>query len=43
MDFFLGLDPVRYGAFKVEMLNWWNLKSFKPPAAANEMNKIAGT
>ena len=28
MDFFHGLDPARYGAFKVEMLNGRNLKAF---------------
>jgi hypothetical protein len=32
LDFFHGLYPARYGAFKTSMLNGWVTKAFNPPA-----------
>jgi hypothetical protein len=44
MDFFFhGLDPERYGSFKMEILNGWNLKAFNPPAMANKLYKLMGS
>ena len=43
MDFFHGLDNGRYGAFKTNMLNGWNLKSIALPETANEVYRIAGS
>ncbi len=43
LDFFHGLDPARYGAFKTNMLNGWATKAFAPPQTVNEIYRIAGT
>jgi hypothetical protein len=37
MDFFYGLDPVKYGVFKTNMINGWTTGAFKPPATVNEI------
>jgi hypothetical protein len=42
MDFFYGLDPVKYGVFKTNMINGWTTGAFKPPATVNEIYRIAG-
>jgi hypothetical protein len=41
LDFFHGLDPARYGAFKTSMLNGWPTKAFAPPQTINEIYRIA--
>ncbi len=41
LDFFHGLDPARYGAFKTSMLNGWATKAFNPPQTVNEIYRIA--
>jgi hypothetical protein len=43
LDFFHGLDPGRYGAFKTNMLNGWNLRSIALPETPNEIYRIAGS
>jgi hypothetical protein len=37
MDFFLGLDPNRYVAFKTSMLNGWAAGAFDPPDTVNKI------
>jgi hypothetical protein len=43
LDFFHGLDPARYGAFRTSMLNGWATKAFAPPQTVNDIYRIAGT
>jgi hypothetical protein len=43
LDFFHGLDPARYRAFKTSMLNGWATKAFAPPQTVNKIYRIAGT
>jgi hypothetical protein len=42
MDFFYGLDPVKYGIFKTNMINGWTTGAFKPPASVNDIYRVAG-
>jgi hypothetical protein len=42
MDFFYGLDPVKYGVFKMNMIKGWTMGAFKPPSTVNEIYCIAG-
>jgi hypothetical protein len=42
MDFFYGLDPVRYGLFKTNMINGWTTGAFRPPSTVNEIYRVAG-
>jgi hypothetical protein len=43
MDFFHGLDPRRYGAFKTSMLNGWAAGAFDPPDTVNKINRTPGS
>jgi hypothetical protein len=43
MDFFHGLDPGRYGAFKTSMINGWSTTAFDPPTTVNEIYRVAAT
>jgi hypothetical protein len=44
LDFFHGLDAGRYGMFKTNMLNGWNLmRSIALPETPNEIYRIAGS
>jgi hypothetical protein len=42
MDFFYGLDPVKYGIFKTNMINGWTTGAFRPPTTVNEIYRVAG-
>jgi hypothetical protein len=39
---FYGLDPVKYGDFKTNMINGWTMGAFKPPATVNEIYRVVG-
>jgi hypothetical protein len=43
LDFFHGLDPLRYATFKTSMMNGWATQAFKPPATVNKIYRITGT
>jgi hypothetical protein len=42
MDFFHGLDDIKYAEFKQNMKNWWGMKSMQPPKTVNEIYRLAG-
>jgi hypothetical protein len=43
MDFFHGLDPGRYGAFKTSMINGLSTTAFDPPTTVNDIYRVAAT
>jgi len=42
MDFFHGLDDVKYAEFKQNVKNGWAMKSMQPPKTVNEIYRLAG-
>jgi hypothetical protein len=42
MDFFHGLDDIKYAEFKQNMKNGWGMKSMQPPKTVNEIYRLAG-
>jgi hypothetical protein len=42
MDFFHGLDDIKYSEFKQKMKNGRALKSMQPPKMINEIYRLAG-
>jgi hypothetical protein len=43
MDFFHGLNDVKYAVFKINMLNGWAARSIIPPSMPNEVYQLAGS
>jgi hypothetical protein len=43
MDFFHGLDNMKYSTFKTSMLNGWSAKAMEPPHSVNTIYRLAGS